>query len=310
MESGVTAAWVRLGLELAAQALLRGGIFGTGETLPGRAVRSAAGGGAGVDGQMTLEGEMEDYYIEQLAERGIDTVFLSASAGRLKEEPRCAPEVEHDRPVYFVSAPFDSSLLNKPGLQSVAVSALAIYTRPVRPELADSLASVVVNIPERSVTFSGARSAFEGRLDHAGKLVDWRTISPNGAEKLAEAQLEVYLMKPVRHFPAVEKLKLQFRGVKFLLPNSGPAGFCDVAAGKADACLAFGQRCTEIFPGLAVAERAGCVATTFEGQRVAFGEDPSRRINVACSANGKLHTRLLDALKAGALTDSTGLEDD
>ncbi len=308
MESGVTAAWVRLGLELAAQALLRVGMRGSGETLQGQAVRVAAGDSAG--GKMTLEGVMEQYYLEQLAERGIDTVFLSAEAGRMKEEPRCAPEVEYDRPVYFVSAPFDSSLLNKPGLQSIAVSALAIYTRPVRPELADSLTSVVVNVPDRSVVFSGARNAFEGRLDHAGKLADWRMISPNGTEKLADAQLDIFLMKPVRLVPAVERIKGLFRGVKFLLPNSGPVGFCDVAGGKADAFLAFGQRCTEIFPGLAVAERAGCVATTFEGQRVTFGEDPSRRFNVVCSANEKLHARMLETLKAGALTDSTGLEDD
>ncbi len=312
MENGVTAAWVKLGIELAAEAVRRAGMLGNaaGAQVAARREENADSGRYWDPEILRIDKEIEDYYIEQLAERGIDAVVLSEEAGRVKVEPRCAPEVEYDRPVYFISDPFDGSILYKRGITAFWFSALAVYTRPVRPELADSLVSVVVNCNDRSVVFSGGRGAFEGRLDKDGKLVDWHTITPNSTEQLADAFLETYLMKPVYMYPAVEKFKFLFRDVKFILPNGGPSGFCDVASGKVDVYLAYRQPFTDIFPGIAIAERAGCSVSTFEGQRVVFGEDHTRRCNVVCSANLKLHRRLFDTLKANGITDSTGQNDE
>lgn len=311
-DKGAASVWIKLGLQLAGEAVQRVGALGVRE---GSRVVELRDDSPGSDRSwdpeiLRVDKEIERYYMDQLAERGIDAILLSEEAGRVKIEPRCAPEIEFDRPVYFISDPFDGSMLYKRGIQAFWYSALAIYTRPARPEMADSLASVVVNCIDRTVIFSDTRASFEGNLDHEGKLSDWRRIKPNSTEKLAEAFLETYLMKPDFMYPAAEKFKFLFRGAKFILPNGGPSGFCDVASGKVDVYFAYLQPHTDVFPGIAVAERAGCSVTTFEGHRVKFEDDVNKRFNIVCSANEALHRNVLDLLRTNGITDNAGFQDE
>jgi len=183
---------------------------------------------------LRVDKELEEFFIDQLAEKGIDAIVLSEEVGSLKVEPRCAPEVELDRPIYFVSDPFDGSLLYKRNIPAFWYTALAIYTRPARAELAEPLAAVVADCSTRTVYFCDSHNSYEGRLNSAGGLSEVKENHPNNTTQLSEAFLETYLMKPHYMYPATEQFKFLFRGVKFILPNGGPSGFCDVACGKVD----------------------------------------------------------------------------
>jgi fructose-1,6-bisphosphatase/inositol monophosphatase family enzyme len=309
---GTASVWIKLALELAGEAVKRINALGLSRGAQVVQVRdSGPEGGRNWDpGILQVDREVEEYCIEQLAERGIDTILLSEEAGRVKVEPRCAPEVEYDRPIYLVLDPFDGSVLYKRSIPAFWYSCLAIYTRPARLELAESLASVVINCADRSVCYCDTRTSYEAKLSPEGTLTECRQLAPKATKKLSEAYLETYLMKPNYMYPAVEKFRFLFRGVKVILPNGGPSGFCDVASGKVDVYFACKQPHTDIFPGLAVAERAGCCVTTFEGRKVAFEEAVRKRYNLVCSANVELHSKVLNLLKQHGITDSAGFEDD
>jgi fructose-1,6-bisphosphatase/inositol monophosphatase family enzyme len=303
--------WVRLALELGAEAAGRVGEMSQQKGAEVVERRDQASGSYRYWDPETLrvDKELEDYFIEQLAEKGIDAVVLSEEVGSKKIEPRCAPEVELDRPIYFVSDPFDGSLLYKRNIPAFWFSALAIYTRPPKAELAEPLAAVVVDCYGSEVVFCDTRHSYLGRLGKKGPE-NVELVKPNDTGELSEAFLETYLMKPHYLYPAAEKFKFLFRDVKFILPNGGPAGFCDVASGKVDVYFAHKQPHTDIFPGIAIAERAGCRVSTFEGLKVNFSEKVDTRYNIICSANETLHDKVLDLLKSNGITDRSGMEEE
>ncbi|MBN2289080.1 MAG: hypothetical protein JXQ83_07070 [Candidatus Glassbacteria bacterium] len=305
-----TSPWVRLALELGAEAARR--VSGMAQQKGAEVVdqRDSTEGSYRYWDPETLrvDKELEDFFIEQLAERGIDAVVLSEEVGSQKIEPRCAPEVEYDRPIYFVSDPFDGSLLYKRNIPAFWYSALAIYTRPARAEMAEPLAAAVVDCSGAEVVFCDTRLAYLGRFVER-ELTGVEAVKPNSTDNLKDAFLETYLMKPHYMYPAVERFKFLFRDVKFILPNGGPSGFCDVASGKVDVYFAHKQPHTDIFPGMAVAERAGCRVTTFEGLPVSFSEKVGNRYNIVCSANETLHGKVLDLLKSHEITDTAGMEE-
>ena len=258
---------------------------------------------------LRIDKELEDFFIEQLAERGIDALVLSEEVGSKKIEPRCAAEVELDRPIYFVSDPFDGSLLYKRNIPAFWYSALAIYTRPPKAELAEPLAAVVVDCSGGEVSFCDVHHSYLGRFGAEG-VKNVAVVKPNQTDKLSETFLETYLMKPHYMYPAVEQFKFLFRELKFILPNGGPSGFCDVASGKVDIYFAHKQPHTDIFPGIAIAERANCQVTTFEGLQVSFSEKVENRYNIVCSANETLHGKVLELLKTHGITDKVGMDEE
>lgn len=259
---------------------------------------------------LRIDKEIEEFYIDQLAEKGIDAIVLSEEVGSHKVEPRTAPEIELDRPVYFVSDPFDGSLLYKRNIPAFWYSALAIYTRPEKVEVAEPLTAVVIDLSSKMVYYCDVHQSYEGILDAWGKVDDRKVIKPGNTENLADAFLETYLMKPHYMYPTTEQFKFLFNEVKFILPNGGPCGFCDVASGRIDIYFAFKQPHTDIYPGLAIAEKAGCVVTTFEGHPVKFEDNVEKRFNVICTANPVIHDKVLNLLANNGIKDTVGLEED
>ncbi|MFH1071012.1 MAG: hypothetical protein V1794_15440 [Candidatus Glassbacteria bacterium] len=259
---------------------------------------------------LRVDKEIENFYSAELADKGIDAIMLSEEVGRLKIEPKTAPEIALDRPVYFVSDPFDGSLLYKRNIPAFWYTALAIYTRPGRLEVSEPLTAVVVDLSTRLVQYCDPLDSYEGILDAFGKVDNRRLIKPNATKELKDAFLETYMMKPQFLYPTSEIFKFLFTRVKFILPNGGPCGFCDVANGRIDIYLAHKQPHNDVYPGLAVAEKAGCVVTTFEGHPVKFDDNVERRYNVLCTCTPELHHKVLKLMADNGIDDNIGLEQD
>ena len=259
---------------------------------------------------LRIDKEIEELYIDQLAEKGIDAIVLSEEVGNYKVEPRTAPEIKLDRPIYFVSDPFDGSLLYKRNIPAFWFSALAIYTRPEKVDIAEPLTAVVVDLSSRMVYYCDSEQSYEGTLDSWGKVDNRKVLKPSNTKSLADAFLETYLMKPHYMYPTTEQFKFLFNSVKFILPNGGPCGFCDVASGRIDIYFGFKQPHTDIYPGLAVAEKAGCMVTTFEGHPVKFEDQVEKRYNVICTANPTIHEKVLNLLADNNIKDTVGIEED
>lgn len=259
---------------------------------------------------LRVDKELEDFFIRRLEEYGIDALVLSEEAGRMKIEPHGAPAEGLEAPVFFISDPFDGSLLYKRNIPAFWYSALSIYSRPSGDEQPEPLAAVVADCAKGEVFFCDTACSYRGGLSSEEELAGTERIAPNETSELSDAFLETYLMKPHYLYPTTERFKFLLEGVKFVLPNGGPAAFCDVACGRVDIYLAHMQPHTDIFPGLAVAEREGCPVTTFEGRAVDFSADVARRFNVVCSANETLHAKVLDLLESRRITDRLGLEED
>ena len=304
--------WVELALKLAGEAITRVEKLSQKSGAEVVETRDATTGSYRYWDTETLriDKEIEEYYIDQLAEKGIDAIVLSEEVGSYKVEPKTAPEIELDRPVFFVSDPFDGSLLYKRNIPAFWFSALAIYTRPENVEIAEPLTAVVVDLSSRLIFYSDIEQSFEGVLDPWGKVEKKKVIGPSNTKELSDAFLETYLMKPHYMYPTTEQFKFLFNKVKFILPNGGPCGFCDVASGRIDIYFGYKQPHTDIYPGLAIAEKAGCVVSTFEGAPVSFDDQVEKRYNVICTANQTIHDKVLKLLADNGIKDTVGLEED
>lgn len=226
----------------------------------------------------------EDLFLRKLTERGVRGEFLSEEAGRL-ELP--GGEGGPAEPVYFVSDPFDGSLLYKRCIPAFWYTSLAIYSQD-----GQALCAIVGDCIEWKVDFASESGSFSGKL-REGKLVDVTENKPSDTTDLGQAFIESYLMKPHYLYPTAVQYEALLRQVKFILPNGGPGAFADVACGRIDAYVAFRQPFVDVFPGLAIAEKAGAIVTTFDGQPVVFSPDISQRYDLVCSATAELHERVL-----------------
>lgn len=239
---------------------------------------------------------LEDLYIEQVKEKKLSVVLLSEERGKL--------EITHDHPpegmtekVYLVCDPFDGSLLYKRQIPAFWYTALALYTLSGEP-----ICGVVGDCSSRSVDFADRKAAYTAELA-GGKLDKLKKLEPRDTQKLSDAFIETYLMKPHYMYPAVKALEPLLSKVKFIHPNGGPSGFTDVAAGRVDVYLAHKQPLVDVFPGLAVAQRAGVLVTTFTGEPPVFSDDINSRFNLVCSGNQKLHEEVLEVLSECTLSD-------
>jgi fructose-1,6-bisphosphatase/inositol monophosphatase family enzyme len=122
-------------------------------------------------------------------------------------------------------------------------------------------------------------------------------LRPRPTVRLDGAFFEAYLMKPAVLYPTATALRpLLERGIG-ILPNGGPAGFVDVAAGRVDVYLAWQEALTEVFSAVSIAERAGCVVTGWDGTPVRFRPDIHAACSLVCSATPRLHDAALRALR-------------
>lgn len=238
---------------------------------------------------LRVDQAVEDLFIARLKEYGIQATVLSEEAQRLEVAAERRKE-GLDEPVYFVSDPFDGSLLYKRHIPAFWFTSLAIYSLDGQPKCA-----AVGDCIEGQVDFADSSGAYTGHF--VGEdLVDVEPIHPATTRELGQAFLETYLMKPYYVYPTVLAYKPLLRQVKFILPNGGPAGFSDVAKGRVDIYLAIKQPFVDVFPGLFIAQQAGAVVTTFQGEEIAFSPDLNRRYDIVCSATRELHQQVLAQL--------------
>lgn len=259
---------------------------------------------------LRVDKEVEGYFISQLSQAGVKAIMLSEEIGRMNIEPGGDPLAGLDLPIFFVSDPFDGSLLYKRDIPAFWYSALAIYSRPDVVDEARPLTAVVIDINTKIVQYCNWEASYEGILGAEGQVSDKKKIKPNSTKKLSDAFLETYMMKPPFMYPTTEIFKFLFEKVKFILPNGGPCGFCDVANGRIDIYFGHKQPHNDIYPGLAIAEKAGCVVTTFEGHPVKFDDEVERRYNVLCCCTEELQEAVLKLLAGNGIDDRVGLEED
>jgi fructose-1,6-bisphosphatase/inositol monophosphatase family enzyme len=148
------------------------------------------------------------------------------------------------------------------------------------------------------VEVAGEGKGFTARLE-GSTLQDPVPLRPSAANRLAGARFEVYLMKPPFLRAAVDRVGPLLRAAGFVLPNGGPPGLADIAAGRVDLYVGLRQGPTEIFSALALAEAAGATVTDLTGQPLRFVPDMAATSDVLCAATPALHREALQALRAG-----------
>jgi fructose-1,6-bisphosphatase/inositol monophosphatase family enzyme len=229
-----------------------------------------------------IDRELENIYLSALQQTGWRVTLLS-------EEVQQVELPGEGEPLFAVCDPFDGSALYRRGIRAFWFTAFALYGADGNP-----LAAAVGDLLNNRVEFCDADGVFAASV---GNLATRQPLRPNRVTQLNDAYLATYLMKPHFLYPTVERFKALLSAVKFVVPNGGPCGFTDVAAGRVDIYLAVRQPMTEVFTGLPIALRAGCVVTDFEGNPVPFDPDIRRRYDLVCACTPELHQQVLALLK-------------
>ena len=240
---------------------------------------------------LKVDKEVENFFLTKIKEKGIYGTFLSEEAGKINlEKSKSCPE-NLDEKIYFISDPFDGSLLYKRNIPAFWFTTLAIYSSDYQIKTA-----IVGDCSAKTIDFCDKKRAYTSKIEDI-LITEVSEIKPSDTSKLSDAFIETYLMKPHYLYPAVFDFKPLLEKVKFILPNGGPSGFCDVAKGNVDVYLANKQPFVDVFTGLAVAQKAGCVITDYEGNPPMFEPDVNKHYNIVCSANDTLHEQVLETLK-------------
>jgi fructose-1,6-bisphosphatase/inositol monophosphatase family enzyme len=199
--------------------------------------------------------------------------------------------------VTVVSDPFDGSLLYKNDLGAFYYTTVAVYDADGK-----HIATAIGDCVNRRVDFANTHTALTARFEGPA-LKDVKGPSLSDNTDLAKATLETYLMKPKYLYQEandaysfVELFKPLLSQLKFICPNGGPCGFSDVAFGRMDVYFAHKQPLIEIFSGVGVPMTAGAVISDFDGEPVKFSQDLNERRFVVCTANRKLHAKVLNVV--------------
>lgn len=223
--------------------------------------------------------------IRTLERLGLHGTLLSEEAG---ERPLGRPRGGRE-PIYAVLDPFDGSLMYRRGIRALWFTALGLYARDGTPRAA----GVIDHINGEVVLADEAGAV---RLARAGGR--GAPLRPARTERLDGAFFEAYMMKPAFLYPTATALRPLFERALGVLPNGGPGGFVDVAVGRVDVYLAWQEALTEVFSGIYIAERAGCVVTGWDGAPVRFRPDIHALHTLVCSANPRLHGEVLEVLRS------------
>lgn len=222
----------------------------------------------------------EDAILRCIRESGFGGQIISEEAG-------VVPLEGGSEKGYFIVDPFDGSMLFRRNIRAFWYTCLGAYAEDGEPK-----AAAIGDLVAGHVEFCDEQRAYRGRLGK-GEVLDVQVLHAGGAKRLSEAYIETYLMKPQWMYPACEQFRPLFSKVNMILPNGGPGGFADVAAGRVDAYLAVKEAAVEVFNGLPIALRAGCVATDYSGMPIAFSPEIERQYSLVCSANQGLHEQIL-----------------
>jgi fructose-1,6-bisphosphatase/inositol monophosphatase family enzyme len=226
----------------------------------------------------------ERIILEEIKASGLRAIILTEESGRVEQRGK------GQSPVYFIVDPFDGSLLYRRQIPAFWYTCLGIYSSEGQP-----LTAAVADVSSQQVDFCNEQAAFTGRLEN-GELRQTTKLRPSQVHELSETFVETYLMKPDFMYPTVTRLEPLLSKVKFILPNGGPCGFTDVASGRVDVYIAVREAAVEVFTGMPIAQKAGCVVTTWDGKAVEFDDDINREYSIVCSSNQKLHEQILEAL--------------
>ncbi len=223
-----------------------------------------------------------------LKRHGVHGTLLSEEAGEKALTARSRFARSASEPVYIIMDPFDGSLLYRRGIRAHWFTALGTYGGDGTPR-----ASGIIDHTTTEVTVADSTGAV--RIPHPGARP--LPLRPAATRTLDGAFLEAYMMKPPFLYATAAALRPLIERAKFILPNGGPGGFADVAAGRIDVYLAWNEALTEVYSAAHIAERAGCVITAWDGSPLAFTPDIHAVYNLVCSANRTLHRTVLAALK-------------
>jgi len=226
--------------------------------------------------------------VNVLKRHGVQGTLLSEEAGEKALAARSGVVSPVTEPVFVVMDPFDGSLLYRRGIRAHWFTALAIYGRDGTPR-----ASGVIDHTAEEVTVADSTGAV--RIPRLGARPV--PLRPAATRTLDGAFLEAYMMKPPFLYATATAFRPLIERAKFILPNGGPGGFADVAAGRIDVYLAWNEALTEVYSAAYIAERAGCVITNWDGSPLAFTPEIHAVYNLVCSANPALHREALAALK-------------
>ena len=223
--------------------------------------------------------------LEVVRRAGVNATVLSEEAGEIRIPGK-------GEPVFVVVDPFDGSALYRHGIRAFWYSAVGVLAVDGRP-----LAAACLDLLHGTVEVAGERKGFTGRLEGTS-LRDAAPLRPSGVTRLQGARLEAYMMKPAFLHAALDRASPLLRAAGFVLPNGGPPGFADVAAGRVDLYVGLQQGHTEIFSALALAEAAGATVTDLVGRPLRFVPDLAATSDVLCAATPALHREALEALRA------------
>ncbi|MCI0411021.1 MAG: hypothetical protein L0191_21070 [Acidobacteria bacterium] len=277
--------WAELALRAVAAA--REAVAGLGE-VAGRRVVAAHAEAHRADDPETIgvDEAAEAAILEVIRQAGVNATVLSEEAGGV----RVAGTGE---PVFIVVDPFDGSALYRHGIRAFWYSAVGVLAADGRP-----LAAACLDLIHGTVEVAGGGRGFTGRLEGT-TLRDAVPLRPSAVTRLQGVRLEVYLIKPAFLRAALDKAGPLLRAAGFVLPNGGPPGLADVAAGRVDLYVGLQQGPTEIFSALALAEAAGATVTDLTGRPLRFIPDLAATSDVLSAATPELHSEALEALRAG-----------
>lgn len=224
--------------------------------------------------------------LEVVRQAGVNATVFSEEAGEVRIPGK-------GEPVFVFVDPFDGSALYRHGIRAFWYSAVGVLSPDGRP-----LAAACLDLIHGTVEVAGQGKGFTGRLEGTG-LRDPVPLRPSGATRLQGARLEVYMMKPPFLRAALDRAGPLLRAAGFVLPNGGPPGLADIAAGRVDLYAGLRQGPTEIFSALALAEAAGATVTDLTAQPLRFVPDMAATGDVLCAATPALHREALRALRAG-----------
>jgi len=242
-----------------------------------------------------VDKDCEDGFRRRLEESGKKVVLLSEEAGRVEINQDADGET-----VYCVADPFDGSYLFKRGIEDFWYSSLAFYDKDF-----NTLSLCVGDAVPRRIAFANDNGAFISELK-GDSLVNKFKLNKEYREKMGRgdvtdlsiASIESYAMKPKKFLlPIVDKYRKVMEPFKFFLPNGGPYGFSDVAEGKIDCYFATRQPYVDVFSGIALAEKADCVVTDFDGNKVKPDDNVESLHDVLASTNQTLHDQVLELIK-------------
>jgi fructose-1,6-bisphosphatase/inositol monophosphatase family enzyme len=268
----------------AAQAMVKGLAPATGQ----RVIAGREAGYRSWDPEVIgVDTATERAVIAVLRRSGVRGTLLSEEAGERPIIPRSGLRSPAPEPVYVIMDPFDGSLLYRRGIRAHWFTALGIYGQEGTPRAAGIVDHITGEI-------ALADKAGAVRFSRSGARPE--TLHPSSTTKLDGAFLEAYMKKPSFLYPTSTALRPLFERAKFILPNGGPGGFADVAAGRIDVYLAWNESLTEVHSAAFIAERAGCVITHWDGSPVRFTPDIHAVYSLVCSANVPLHRQVLGVL--------------